>query len=104
MKVKIAIVCGVLFIGAPTIVTAADHPGADYALEYSAYELPATGVTRGKNIVRWGSESFVNDDGETMYRCKYVWADSLKQDTVSVKIEKKYPEEKADIIVSGLEK
>jgi len=98
----VTVACAALFVS-PSM--AADHPGADYAWEYSSYAMPETGVTRGQKIFRWASESFVNDDGDTIYRCKYVWTGTGKQDPVKTMIQTKYPSEKSvDDLVKDVEK
>lgn len=77
----------------------------NWAWEYSSYRLPETGVTRGYKIFRWGSAVFVTDDGETMYKCRYVWTENAKQELVKSAIQEKYPGEKnVDDLVKNLEK
>lgn len=95
----------IMMVAAMVVAMFAVMPVWAYEWEYSTTKLPATGVTRGQQIYRWDSEPFVTEEGETHYRCKYIWAKNLKQDTVSKKITTKYPAEKnVEDVVKTLDK
>jgi len=68
--------------------------------EYSTTQLPSTGdTTRGYQIYRWDHESFQTDEGETHWKCKFVWVHS--PDELATAIAEKYPEADVDAVIGG---